>query len=508
MLEGGGTAADAVVAMAFCLSVTEPWFSGLGGGAWIVGQHGPSGKSFVINGPITAPAAADEHMYTLAHDEGTSGFYGWPTVVDDENILGFRSIGVPGQVAALCRLHQGYGALTLQETLEPAISLAADGHEVDWLAGVLIARSAREIARFPVTAEVFTPGGFPLCGPVLSPGDRLVQPALADTLRAVAGGGARAFYEGRISAAITNAVQAGGGILAASDMSDYTVDIGAPVAVPVGNHTLLGSLLTGFPTVVQILQSLRRGGTQSTAAPDATTWAAATAAAFEDRFALMSTNPSAQTPWDRLMGPAPAVATPGPSTSQTLPRPGCTSHLTAVDGEGTVISATQTVLDLFGSRYLEPETGVLLNDGMMYFDPRPARVNSVRPGLPGLTAVSPVLLERDGDVVAALGASGGRRIISAVSRVVDGLMRGQGIEAAIGQPRVHAEGSSVWLDPEWADEAAGLRSLGFTPTVAAEQPTTFLYARVNGVSREHPGASWQAGADKHKPYGVSAARSE
>ena len=117
MLSRGSNAVDAIVATAFAIAVTEPFLSGIGGGAWIVGHHGPTGDPFLINGPITASS----DMFIAVQDADPVGFYGWPKVVDDENIIGPRSIGVPGAVSALCLAHERLGALELRSVMEPAI---------------------------------------------------------------------------------------------------------------------------------------------------------------------------------------------------------------------------------------------------------------------------------------------------------------------------------------------------------------------------------------------------
>lgn len=509
MLARGGNAVDAIVATAFAISVTEQFLSGLGGGAWIVGRHGRTGERFVVEGPIAAPAAARADMYALADLDESAGMYGWQRTVGDENISGARSIGVPGQVAALCELHERMGRLELATVLAPAIALAADGHEVDWLASALTSARAPELQGCESTAAIYLPGGLPLRGPVLGAGDWLVQPALACTLQAVGEGGATAFYEGDIGAVIASAVQAEGGVLTAADLAGYRASWGEPARADLGEVTLYGSLFTGFPTMVQMLQ-LVRALRQAGAEPPALVWARAMDRAFADRFTFMSTDPDSATPWDELMSEAAARefasgVTAGPSGVPATTGSGCTSHMSAVDREGTTIALTQTILDFFGSRYLEPSTGVLLNDGMMYFDPTPGRPSSIRAGLPGLSAVCPVLAERDGAPIAAVGGAGGRKIITAVAQVLDRVLGGEALDLAIAAPRLHVESGEALIDPSFGDETStALRTAGYSATLMAEGPTTFHYARPSGVARVGTGQTWGAAADERKPYGVAA----
>ncbi|GGL99025.1 gamma-glutamyltransferase [Nakamurella endophytica] len=500
MLRAGGSAVDAAVAAAFALAVTEQHLSGLGGGAWLVGVDGGTGQAFEVTGPITAPRAATPDLFRPLGTDAPTGFYGWPPMQDDENIQGPRSIGVPGAVAALCLAHERRGRLPLPTVLEPAIALAADGHEVDWLASALTTAAAPELARFPATARRFLPGGLPLRGPATGPGQWLRQPELAATLEAVAAGGADAFYRGAPGRAIGDAVAAAGGVLDAADLAGYHARWAEPTQVRLGDVELAGPLYTGFPSTVQMLRSARQA---SPSASWAQRWAGPMSRAFADRFSSMSTDPDAGTPWQRLLAGGSAGGQDTGDSADTAARSGCTSHLTAVDRDGTVVALTQTVLDLFGSRWLEPATGVLLNDGMLYFDPRPERVNSVRAGLAGLAAVAPTVVRRSGRPVAAVGASGGRRIITAVAQVLDRLLDGADLASAVAAPRLHVESGQAWLDPRLGPGAAEeLQALGVSPTVVAELPTTFTYARVNGVAATASG--WTASGDDGKPLGLSA----
>ena len=508
MLSHGGNAVDAAVATAFALAVTEPFLSGIGGGAWMVGHHEPSGTSFLVNGPITAPNAATPDMFSAVDSADPVGFYGWPEVVDDANIVGARSIGVPGAVAALCLAQQRLGALALDVVLQPAIMLAAEGHEVDWLASALTTAEASGLARYDASAALFLPGGLPPAPPVNGPGRWLVQPELAATLEAIATGGADAFYRGPVSTALTSAIRAAGGLITSDDMAGYQAGWENPATAVFGDVELLGPLYTGFPTTVQMLRLLTRFGAQPGSRADTvSTWARAMSTAFADRFALMSTDTRDRTPWSELMGARGEPAVRDRSTAAvvgTASHSGCTSHISVVDTQGTVVSLTQTVLDLFGSRFLEPNTGILLNNGMLYFDPRPGRINSVHPGLAGLSAVSPTVVRRAGTPIAAFGASGGRRIISAVAQIAHNFLAGDSLHAALQAPRLHVESGAAWLDPAFGDTAAQqLHELGLRTTVTEEMPTTFHYGRANGVSRTSPHA-WTGVADASKPVGLAA----
>src|SRR5262249_1582846 len=134
---------------------------------------------------------------------------------------------------------------------------------------------------------------------------------------------------------------------------------------------------------------------------------------------------------------------------------GHTSQIAAVDGAGNLVSLTSTILAEFGARVLDPTTGVLLNNGMAYFDPRPGVVNGIRPGARVLGAMSRLVrAEAERGPVAAIGASGGRRIISGVAQLVAALARGGSLQTAIEGPRIHAETHDVLMETTWPEAAA------------------------------------------------------
>ncbi|MGA5758780.1 gamma-glutamyltransferase family protein [Nonomuraea bangladeshensis] len=517
MLRAGGSAVDAAVATAFATGVVEPFMSGIGGGAWLVIREPGATTATTVSGPIRAPALATPDMFPLVPSGPGTGLYGWPAVRDDANIVGPLSVGVPGAVAALCHAHARFGRLPLAQVLAPAIELAEDGHETNWFASAAICSDARTLRRFPSSAELFLPDGLPLRGPSLGPGDRLVQPRLAQVLREIAADGPDAFYRGRAARSISATLAAAGGLLREPDFAGYQaeerqvapIDIGTVVAGATGADglRLFGPVATGMITVAEALQladAARRRGLP----PGPALWARVLSHAMDDRLREVTTDESA--PWTRLAtaGYAAEIVDgwlagrdPGPRENAGPPKAGCTSHMSVVDADGMTAALTQTVLDLFGSRIVEPGTGILLNDGMMYFDPRPGQVTSVVPGAAGLSAVSPLILEGPGGAEATLGASGGRRIISAIAQIAARWHDGEGVQDAISAPRLHAEGRRVWLDRRDAAAAGELAAAGFDVQIVTEEPTTWHFARPNGIARR-AGGQWTAGVDLMKPYGV------
>ena len=306
MLHMGGNAVDAAVAAAFAIGVVEPHMSGLGGGTWLVASMRDLERHVLVEGPMTSPLAATPDMFSLAEPERTSGLYGWPAVEDDANYVGHRSIGVPGTVAALCAAQNRFGRLRLEQVLAPAIALADGGIDVNWFTSSAIVQEARQLIRDPGCADLFLPDGFPLRPPGFSPGDRLRQPALAQTLDAIAQMGQQGFYEGPVAKCLVDHVRAGGGLLSLADLAAYRARTNsAPVVGTFGEANIIGTQFTGTPTVVQALNLFEiasAGWGEAHAADDvALAWVEALRLAHLDRMTWMTADPDVHVPWRTLL---------------------------------------------------------------------------------------------------------------------------------------------------------------------------------------------------------------
>lgn len=428
ILAAGGNAADAAVATAFALAAVEPWNSGLGGIGFMLVYSAKSGRVEVVDfGPV-APRRLDPSAYPLVGGDATArDLFNWPAVKDDRNVHGPFSFAVPGEVDGLGLALERFGTLALAEVMKPAIDLARRGIPADWFLTLKVATMARELARYPATREIWLPGGFP---PVTAPGapfEHLMLRGLAATLSRLADAGARDFYEGEIAAALVRDVKAMGGFLDAADLRRYRARIVEPLATDYrGAQFALAPGLTAGPTLQYALERLRRarfhrGGPRADAF---VAYAEAMRAAYAERLATMGDTA------DRR----------DPST---------TTHLNVVDRNGNMVALTQTLLSVFGSKVVLPSTGILMNNGIMWFDPRPGAPNSLAPGKRPLTNMCPAIALRGGKAWFAIGASGGRKIFPAVMQICSFLAdHGMSLEDAFHQPRIDAsEAEHVALDP-------------------------------------------------------------
>ncbi|MBV8131472.1 MAG: gamma-glutamyltransferase [Alphaproteobacteria bacterium] len=418
ILAAGGTTVDAAVATALALAAVEPWNSGLGGiGFMVVQQAGAERAEVVDFGPIS-PSALDPAAYPLTGEMRTELFT-WPQVVGDRNIHGPLSFMIPSAVRGYALALERFGRMPWHELVAPAISLARAGLPVDWFTTVKVASAAADLRRYEESRRVWLPDSLPPVCPPDADHANLPLGRLAETLERLAKAGPDDFYQGEIARSITADTRAVGGALSAEDLGRYRARIVPALDIPYRGTTFqTTSGMTAGPTLARILGQLAErhfGG----GIPDATYFEAVIDIlrhAYAERL--------------ETMGDVEAGA------------PTSTTHITAVDRQGGLVALTTTLLSSFGSRYVLPGTGILMNNGVMWFDPQPGRPNSIGPGKRALTNMCPVVVARDRRPWLGVGASGGRRILGAVLQLASFVVDfGMEPFAAAHHPRVDVNGS-------------------------------------------------------------------
>jgi gamma-glutamyltranspeptidase/glutathione hydrolase len=277
---------------------------------------------------------------------------------------------------------------------------------------------------------------------------RLSQDTLKTALSQLAARGPRDFYQGDLAHSIAADIQAAGGTLAVEDLAAFRAFLRKPLAIPYrGGQVYATPELTCGPTLAHTLRVLQRDLQPAQKSPDAAAYAAYASAlqsAYRERLSEMG-----DADGRRALG-AEHLA------------PSCTTHFSVVDREGNMAAVTQTLLSTFGSKFVTPNTGVTMNNGVMWFDPTPGGPNALGPGKRCLTNYTPVLAQAADGRRLAVGASGGRRILPAVTQMLSFVMDyGMDLDAAIHQPRIDAsEGAVVIGDvrlPAATREALGAR---------------------------------------------------
>ena len=428
VLAAGGNAVDAAVTTAFALAAVEPWNSGLGGVGFMLVYSAREDRVRVVDfGPISPLGCKASDYPLVGAGITTRDLFTWPSVKEDRNVHGPLSFAVPGQVDGMGLALERFGTIPFAAALGPAIELADEGIATDWFLTLKVATNARELSRYPSTREIWMPDGYPPVTVAGAPLERLRLRGLADTMRQLATGGRRDFYEGRTAAVIARDVSALGGVLRNEDLRRYQARIVDPIVTEYrGAAIALAPELTAGPSMRRALNGLR-----------------------DERFSRSGPHADAFLAYARVLREAYSdrLATMGEGVAETAPT--STSHLNVIDRQGNMVALTQTLLSGFGSKVVLPASGILMNNGMMWFDPRPESPNCIAPGKRPLTNMCPVIASRRGKAWFALGASGGRKIFPAVMQIVSFLADHEmTLEDAFHQPRLDASGGdTVTVDP-------------------------------------------------------------
>jgi gamma-glutamyltranspeptidase/glutathione hydrolase len=478
VLKRGGNAVDAAVATAVAAWVVEPWMNGIGGGGYMVVHDPAKGETVAIEFPMVAPAGATETMFPLKGAGRDAALFGWPAVVDNANVVGHRSIAVPGAIAGLAKALETYGTISLAEAMAPAIEYAERGFPVTWHTTLRITQDLSTLAAYPASRAIFCdPAGVPWITLDESNPVMLRQTDLAVTLRTVAEQGPRAFYEGELAEKMVAHLNEGGAAFNESDFARYEATVIPASRVSYHGHEIatIGKA-TGGTTLAQSMRLLDGFDLAASGHNRPETLhliAEALHIAFADRFAYLADPNFVDVPLDALLSDAYLDArrsginrsAAGPvfagsrvdlgvthqlaGSMQDYSSGGSTTHLSAIDANGMAVTLTQTLLSLWGSRVTVPGTGILMNNGMMWFDPEPGRPNSICGGKRPLSNMSPALVLKDGRAAAALGASGGRKIMSCVAQIAMNLIdHTLSMQPAASAPRIDASTPALYVNAD------------------------------------------------------------
>lgn len=465
ILQEGGNAVDAAVAVGYALAVVNPCCGNIGGGGFMT-IHLADGRNIFINFRETAPAAASESMYLDAQ--------GNP--IKDLSLYGYLAAGVPGTVMGLDRALTEYGRISRAKVMAPAIKLARSGIILNRGDTDILDTQVDRLRKDPVASKIFLrPDGKPL-----QPGDRLVQRDLASTLELIVKQGPDAFYKGPIAKAVEQASKANGGILTAKDFANYKVTEGSPLTCSYRGYVLISSPppSSGGTTICEILNILEGYDMKAMgfrSAQSVHVMGEAMRHAFMDRNTYLGDPAFVKNPLDRLLSKeyAAAIRTkidPERATASKAVQPGIephekseTTHYSVVDSEGNAVSVTYTINGSFGATVVAPGTGFLLNDEMDDFTVKPGvpnlfglvqgKANAIAPDKRPLSSMSPTLVTKDGNIFLVVGSPGGSRIITITLETIMNIVDyGMAPQEAVDAPRIHHQ----WLPDEVFYEPYGL----------------------------------------------------
>lgn len=461
ILERGGNAIDAAVAVGYAEAVVHPCCGNIGGGGFMT-IHLRSGQNLFLNFREKAPLKAAPTMFQDADGK----------VVPGRSTDSYLGVGVPGTVMGLDTALARYGTMSLQEVIAPAIKLAREGYVLRQGDVNILNDSTADFAGHPNVAAIFLNHGKPYMA-----GQRLVQKQLGQTLEQIADGGTEAFYRGPIARAVVKASQSNGGILSLQDFADYTAQWEKPIQCSYQGYVILSAPppSSGGTTLCEILQIIKpypfaKWGYGSVSAVHYL--AEAERRAFADRNTYLGDPVFVHNPIAELLSVAraarrratilPENATPSAAIRGDLGaiEGNHTTHYSVADRYGNAVAVTYTLNFLFGIRQIAAGTGFFLNDEMDDFTSKPGvanaaglvqgKANQVEPGKRPLSSMTPTIVMRDGKPFLLTGSPGDATIISttlqSILNVVD---YGMNVQQAVNAPRMHQQ----WYPDEvWVEE--------------------------------------------------------
>ena len=464
MLADGGNAVDAAVAAAFVMNVMEPYNTSIGGSGYLV-YSGADGTSMFVDFSNRAPAKAT------------------PDALKSRTTVSFQgglAAMVPGTVGGLATALERFGTFDLERVMAPAIDIAEKGMPLNWVLALRLVQELNGIRANPKSAEIFLVNGDP---GMAHGADVVRQVELAQTLREIARNGPEAFYTGPVARQIVEFVQAQGGLLEMKDMAAYQPTVVPALRARFHDYDLLTGPLPcpGLMTLqsLKMLEGfdLEAFGHNSVDALHVT--AEAFRLAFADRDAYFGDPDFVDVPVETLLSDSyiasrraqidnkrsMRVAPPGNVGVAPAGRQaggGGTTQISVVDADGNAVSMTHTLIGGWTGLGVAGNTGVVMNCAAQWFDPGRGAPNSVAPGKRPVANMTPMIVERDGKVLLAVGAPGSRRISNAVSQVaLNTLVFGMPVQTAISAPRVDLSQDHIVADDRIdSDVIAGLREIG------------------------------------------------
>jgi gamma-glutamyltranspeptidase/glutathione hydrolase len=473
ILEAGGNAFDAAVAVSATLAVVEPYSSGIGGGGFWLLHRAEDGFETMIDGREKAPLAARRNMYL--DEQGK--------VIEGLSMDGPLAAGIPGEPAALAHISEHYGRLPLSAALAPAIRHAREGFAVTAHYRRMAGFRLEVLRRYPLAAATFLKDG-----EVPPAGHLIRQPALARTLEAMARDGAAGFYAGEIGRELWTAVQQAGGVWQHKDLQQYRIVEREPIRIRYRglNVTSAAPPSSGGVALATMLNILEQFPLQQLNRVERSHLIVeAMRRAYRDRAEYLGDTDFVEVPLARLTSPdyaaglAASIRLDRATASSELPAATSdlggnhTTHFSILDREGNYVSATLSINYPFGSGFVAGNTGVLLNDEMDDFSAKPgvpnayglvgAEANAIAPGKRMLSSMSPTFVSGP-QGVAILGSPGGSRIITMVLLGILEYADGRQPEAWVSRPRFHHQYLPDTLYYEAAafsdEEAFALEALG------------------------------------------------
>ena len=514
ILEKGGNAFDAAIAVSAALAVVEPTSSGIGGGGFWLLHRAQDDFQVMVDAREQAPAAAHKDMYLDENGE----------VDRDMAVNGPLAGGIPGEVAGMDHLAEHYGRLPLSVSLQPAIRIAREGFAVDEKFHALMKWRIKTIKRWPAASEAYLADG------ELPPVGHIIRlPDLAWVLEQVAERGAEGFYTGPVAEKMVRGVQEAGGIWTMQDLAAYRVKEREPIRTQYGGYELVTAPppSSGGVAIAQILNIIEPWPINELE-PVLRTHLIVEAMrrAYRDRAIYLGDPDFVNIPVPMLTsqyyadGLRASVRTDRATPSSMLAgNPGLpegtdTTHFSVIDADGNMVAATLTVNLPFGSGFMPPGTGLLINNEMDDFSAKEGepnafgligfKANEIQPYKRPLSSMSPTFMIGE-DRRAVVGTPGGSRIITMVLLGILDFVRGNQPESWVSLPRFHHQymPDEISAEPDafTPQQVEALKALGHEVKVRER-----TWGNMHGVMWDMETGEVTAGSDPRWPSGRAIVR--
>ena len=434
VLSKGGNAIDAAIATGLALGVVEPAMSGIGGGGFMTLYRHDQNEVKVVEFGMKAPLRAHHSDYPLTGEQTGSSSFNWPAVEDERNVHGPYSIAVPGYVKGVAKALERFGTWDWKEVIQPACELAERGLPTNWYMVHYITKSARLMRQYEGIREVYLSDGLP--AEIDEDGqNRMPLGNLSETYQVLKQEGPQSFYTGSLAKKVVKDLEQVGSRINSVDLAAYQAKVAEPLKCEYREHEIyVPSHRSAGPTLARTLKDLQnRQGFKQSSIPtprDYQLFTETLLAAYEYRLEHLGDGANEE------------------------PGTGATSHICVGDKHGNLVSLTQTLMSSFGSYILLPQTGVLMNNGMMWFDPRPGRLNSVAGGRYPLSNMCPTVGRTENQEMFALGACGGRQIFPAVYQLTSFFCDFEAdVDSLLHHPRIDVSGTDCVTIMANMDEA-------------------------------------------------------
>lgn len=476
VLDNGGNAIDAAVAVGYALAVVHPAAGNIGGGGFAV-IHLSNGQNVALDFREKAPLKATKDMYL--DKKGN--------VIPDASTLGYLAAGVPGSVKGMSAMLDKYGTKPLSELIQPAIDLAENGFIITDRQAETMLEAKSDFAKFATSKKYFLKKD----GSTYKDGERLIQKDLAKTLRLIQKDGESAFYKGKIADLIVADMKKNGGIISKEDLAQYNVVWRKPVTGTYRGYKIISMSppSSGGTHIIQMLNTMENapiaklgfGSSQTIAL-----MAEAMRQAYADRSVFMADPDFFSVPTNKLLAKdyakkiyANILKSEGKAIPSKDIQPGLgvikvgqpvnhregnhTTHYSVADKWGNAVSVTYTINASYGAIAAVDGAGFILNNEMDDFSIKPGvanlyglvggEANAIVPGKRPLSSMSPTIILKDGKLFMVVGSPGGSRIITTVLQVISNVIdHKMDIARAVESPRFHMQ----WAPDEIRIESYGM----------------------------------------------------